>query len=401
MPRPAADARRAPLLTATTPRLQTLLALNQPGDALEREADHAAAQVMRSAEPPHACACGGGCPRCRAERAARALRRTQASPAAGHQPGAPPIVHQVLRSPGQPLDPGARAFMEPRFGQEFGGVRVHTDPQAGASADAVHARAYTYGQHIVFAAGQYQPHAAEGRRLLAHELAHTVQQGAAHADASPEPSGTIHRQGTAPAPPAAPAASRPVYVCTKPILGSTLHRQGHAFFRVGSPRPGNPTYELEHARSCYCGWQGWPRRNVPEDRDADVPCVLTPINEATLAANWNRYPVGQYCARGPNSNTYVRVMGAMCGSTVRPPGNVAGYDAAPPPAGGAGAPHPFASVITCWSVDCDDTECGLIPGINTDIVPGRDPEAMNAPADERDPAATDAPGVREEEEALA
>ncbi len=67
--------------------------------------------------------------------------------------------------------------MEPRFGHDFSGVRVHTDSRAAESARAVNAHAYTVGNDIVFAPGKYQPDAHSGRELLAHELAHTVQQG--------------------------------------------------------------------------------------------------------------------------------------------------------------------------------------------------------------------------------
>ncbi|HEY0068912.1 MAG TPA: DUF4157 domain-containing protein [Chloroflexia bacterium] len=90
---------------------------------------------------------------------------------------APPIVHDVLRSPGQPLDPATRGFMETRFGHDFSKVRVHDGSQAAASARAVQARAYTLGQHVVFGAGQYAPRTFEGRRLVAHELTHVLQQG--------------------------------------------------------------------------------------------------------------------------------------------------------------------------------------------------------------------------------
>jgi hypothetical protein len=86
-------------------------------------------------------------------------------------------VHEVLRSPGQPLDANTRAFMEPRFGHDFSRVRVHSDASAAESARAVNALAYTVGQDIVFEAGRYAPGASEGRRLLAHELTHVVQQG--------------------------------------------------------------------------------------------------------------------------------------------------------------------------------------------------------------------------------
>jgi len=89
---------------------------------------------------------------------------------------APPIVHEVLRSPGQPLDAATREFMEPRFGHDFSRVRVHCDAGAAAAAEAVHARAYTAGSNVAFGANEYAPANARGRELLAHELAHTIQQ---------------------------------------------------------------------------------------------------------------------------------------------------------------------------------------------------------------------------------
>jgi hypothetical protein len=94
----------------------------------------------------------------------------------GHENGVPPIVHEVLHSPGQPLDATSRAFMEPRFGHDFSRVRVHTDERAAESAGAVNALAYTVGHDIVFAASQYPPLTREGRKTLAHELTHVVQQ---------------------------------------------------------------------------------------------------------------------------------------------------------------------------------------------------------------------------------
>lgn len=131
------------------------------------------------------CACGGAtgprgeCAECKAKREA-GLQRNESHPAPGSTGPAntaPPIVHDVLRSPGQPLDPGTRAFMEPRFGQDLGGVRVHADAKAAASARAVNALAYTVGRDVVFGAGQYAPGTGDGKRLIAHELTHVVQQG--------------------------------------------------------------------------------------------------------------------------------------------------------------------------------------------------------------------------------
>ena len=92
---------------------------------------------------------------------------------------APPIVHEVLSANGQPLDADTRAFMERRFTHDFGDVRVHTNDLAAESARVVNAFAYTVGQHVVFAAHQYAPRTSVGQHLLAHELAHTIQQSAA------------------------------------------------------------------------------------------------------------------------------------------------------------------------------------------------------------------------------
>lgn len=97
---------------------------------------------------------------------------------------APPIVEDVLQSSGQPLDASTRAFMEDRFGHDFSKVRVHSDARAASSARAVDAHAYTVGSQVVFGAGRYSPAQAEGQRLLAHELAHVVQQSQGDAIAS-------------------------------------------------------------------------------------------------------------------------------------------------------------------------------------------------------------------------
>lgn len=123
-----------------------------------------------------ACACGnhahgGECESCKRKR--EQLQRAGVGEAPAAIPG---VVHEVLRSPGSPLDTAARAELEPRFGYDFSHVRVHTGPQAADSARQVNARAYTVGQQVVFGAGQYAPHTPGGQRLLAHELAHTVQQ---------------------------------------------------------------------------------------------------------------------------------------------------------------------------------------------------------------------------------
>ncbi|MBD2232792.1 DUF4157 domain-containing protein [Phormidium tenue FACHB-1052] len=101
-------------------------------------------------------------------------RGAAASPPASTE--APAGVNDVLNSPGHPLDGATRSFMETRFGQDFAGVRVHTDGAAGQSARQVNAQAFTVGQDIVFGAGQFSPNTHAGQRLIAHELTHVVQQ---------------------------------------------------------------------------------------------------------------------------------------------------------------------------------------------------------------------------------
>src|ERR1044071_4903932 len=93
----------------------------------------------------------------------RMLRRKagQSFTLKSQQPEVPPIVHEVLRSPGQLLDRETRTFMEPRFGHDFSRVRLHTDAKAADSARAVNALAYTVGRNIVFAHRQYRPNSVE------------------------------------------------------------------------------------------------------------------------------------------------------------------------------------------------------------------------------------------------
>ncbi|RCJ29428.1 hypothetical protein A6770_22110 [Nostoc minutum NIES-26] len=88
----------------------------------------------------------------------------------------PPIVHEVLASPGQPLEASTRAFMESRFGHDFSRVRVHTDAKAAESAHTVNALAYAVGRDVVFGGGQYAPNTSVGVGLIAHELTHVLQQ---------------------------------------------------------------------------------------------------------------------------------------------------------------------------------------------------------------------------------
>lgn len=161
--------------------IQTKLAINKPEDEFEQEADRVSEQVMRMPKPQlqRDCACGGGCSSGSTEQPGQEHECLQTKGIGSSDLGlttAPPIVHEVLGSPGQALNPATRAFMEPRFGREFSRVRGHTDQVASRSAEAVVAQAYTVGSDIVFGAGRYAPASRDGQLLLAQELSHVQQQ---------------------------------------------------------------------------------------------------------------------------------------------------------------------------------------------------------------------------------
>jgi len=157
--------------------LQPKLRINEPGDIYEQEADRVADQVMRMSEPSLQRQATAEEEE-EEEELLQTKRQSQRQVEGGTETPSetPAIVHEVLRSPGQPLDASTRAFMEPRFGHDFSQVRVHTNAKAVESARAVNALAYTVEKDVVFGAGQYEPATSEGRRLLAHELTHVVQQ---------------------------------------------------------------------------------------------------------------------------------------------------------------------------------------------------------------------------------
>ena len=89
----------------------------------------------------------------------------------------PAVSGPISLGQGRPLPPATRRYFEPRFGYDFSGVRVHADSNAARATRAVNARAFTLGRSIAFSPGQYDPDSHSGRRLLAHELTHVVQQG--------------------------------------------------------------------------------------------------------------------------------------------------------------------------------------------------------------------------------
>lgn len=288
---PSWDFTAVPLLTRGRPMgLQTKLTVGESNDPLEAEADHAADRVMRMVDPA---AMSAGkpslqrkCETCEHEDEGK-LARAPSNDAVLHGGGdAPDSVHDTLRTQGAPLTAAARAFFEPRFGQDFSRVRVHTDSAAAESAQSVGARAYTVGNHIVFGANQFGGHAGAGGRLLAHELAHTIQQqggAAARSDSRNVVQRLPHHR------PRAPDA--------RPHLGSCHPAQDDL-------RPTAPWADLQRHYSQTCGSAAsdvlgqagralgdiWNRRtpqapHLPNARNAvDCACAnLDPVNAARTA----------------------------------------------------------------------------------------------------------------------
>ena len=177
--------------------LQPKLRIGAPNDRFEREDDRTAEAVIRMPAPPEngkASAEIGQASRVQAQRMCEeceeeeeGLRRQpleeevvqpKAKPGLSHRPPGAGVESLVasLRGGGRALHPAERSFFEPRFGHDFSNVRVHTGGIAAAAAQSIHARAFTLGRDVVFGAGEYAPESASGRRLLAHELTHVVQQ---------------------------------------------------------------------------------------------------------------------------------------------------------------------------------------------------------------------------------
>lgn len=161
--------------------VQPRLVVGRIDDPTEREADIVADQVMRM--PDAALSVSSGpplisrkCAACEDEERRQLQTKTPAATIAASGE-APSIIHEALSVPGQPLDAKTRDFFEQRFGQDFGRVRVHTDGIAADSAARIGAHAYTVGSDIVFGAARFDPATSAGRKLLAHELTHVVQQG--------------------------------------------------------------------------------------------------------------------------------------------------------------------------------------------------------------------------------
>jgi len=174
-------------VTAGAPSIQRKPSIGAADDAFEREADAVADRVMRMAEPSSPgtapVAIQRKCAACEDEEKKKIQPKRADSASANTVSGAEAAVH-ATGTGGQSLPSTVRAYFEPRFGYDFSGVRIHADDDAARAAHAIQARAYTWGRDIVFGSGEYAPSTASGRRLLAHELTHVVQQAGSRASSS-------------------------------------------------------------------------------------------------------------------------------------------------------------------------------------------------------------------------
>jgi hypothetical protein len=172
------DVSRISILPSAGGAIKAKLEISSPGDEFEREADLVAEQVMRMPEPLiHDQAVAGNAEGslCREEEEAS----IQAKRADGQISKSSPtmaVQKHIASSEGVPLPQSTRDSFESRFGYDFSQVRIHADFQAAEATQAINARAFTIGRDVVFAKGQFSPQTDSGRKLLAHELTHVVQQ---------------------------------------------------------------------------------------------------------------------------------------------------------------------------------------------------------------------------------
>lgn len=195
---------------------QAGLKISQPGDKHEREADRVAARVTQIPDSQ--------------------IQRQEK----GGSGSADPPTRQRLGTKGparggRSLPDSVRYYFEPRFGHDFGGVRLHTDERAAKSAEAMGASAYTYGSDVFFGKGQYEPNSRSGRALLAHELTHVVQQASTReARGMVQRAITVQNPGSqAPNPPPAVAAAAAAAVGVPGLSAAILATQTNALMVQG------------------------------------------------------------------------------------------------------------------------------------------------------------------------
>jgi hypothetical protein len=366
--------------------IQAKLTVGPVDDVYEREADAVARQVMRMPDSHDPAVQRAPlsiqrlCPGCEED------EKVQRAPG-GSSSGAPAELEPYLssqRGGGQRLPDSTRAFFEPRFGHDFGSVRVHADSRATQAANSVQARAFTVGRDIVFGANQSQPGTQAGRTLLAHELTHVVQQGSAggqlqrasvsvsggSASSTSEPSAVSGSSGASASSGSSASASSGGGGCDDPYvppvngfrvcsraLGGVLGTGGllnHAYIEA----PPDNRYAIITRCKPTSGsdWVVTGTAAAKTDRSPDPCCrepncvTCTPKPGVSNLAACLRAAFGAYSnpslyrGLGPNSNTFAGTLArACCDQMVPKPralGVVPGWDDSPAPGRAATCPPP-------------------------------------------------------------
>lgn len=250
----------------------------------------------------------------------------------------------TARSGGKPLPEAARAFFEPRFGHDFGAVRVHTGTDADVAARSLNAHAFTVGHDIVFRSGEYDPESREGQRLLAHELVHVLQQDRGGTSGGPSPlrrsvssdssngasSASSGSDGSA-APFTSPSAG--YRVCARPLQSVLGTVANHAYIEADPYR-----YAIITRCTPVSGWDNVVTGTAATktDRSPDpcgksptcVDCVpkpgVTNLDACFRAAYRSYNDPSLYKGLGPNSNTFAGTLARACCENMSPKPNALG-----------------------------------------------------------------------------
>ncbi len=277
------------------------LKVSSPNDPAEIEADQIADKVMRM---PVDQTVNVSRPGVRQKEAKSIHRKNNSSSKAGAGKDASSLVNKSINSSGQALDSETMDFMQPRFGRDLSQVKIHTDENAAASARSVNALAYTVGQNIVFAAGQYNPGSDEGKRLLAHELAHTAQQSGSGR--------LIQREIDQEEPASAPETGDTPPVEQSPESGETPQEQTGTTDNTGDTPPAD---ELQNNPICCTNDQASSMNGAPFNINSDISfgevCSSTGCVSVTINSHW----ASQHAAK--HFRVLLHVFGrGMSGSTI-------------------------------------------------------------------------------------
>jgi len=277
-------------------RLQAKLTIGAVDDPLEHEADAMAEQVMRMPEP-----CVARKASAMVQRACAACEKDEKLQLKSDGAAAPTsvsgeTVQNVLATSGQPLDATTRAFFEPRFGADFSGVRLHRDERAADSARQIGAQAYAAGGDIVFGAGRYAPDSAAGRTLIAHELAHVIQQAAPTG-----PAATLRRQ-----PEEAPSAPGTLDLAAADDLSAKNPKlaafvAGCQRVLTASPKAAVVATAFWSSKSAFEGQGGTPdvMRTAAAARAKDVKAALVTLGIPAEAISDTQSDLNEGTAQGP------------------------------------------------------------------------------------------------------